>query len=180
MRPILLATALLTTALLAPPQTVGAAPSPSASIAQFEGGTIDLRNGWGEATACASDGVNTECFRTEDELDQFLTAGETALPLGPLVDLGIQSACATVLKLFSSPSFGGSVLALSTRFAVINLSTWSFSNVTSSYSVGACSSTFYDGANAVPPVYPGNTSAGASAASMLAGWDNRISSVYIS
>jgi hypothetical protein len=29
-------------------------------------------------------------------------------------------------------------------------------------------------------VYPGNTSAGASAASMLAGWDNRISSVYIS
>ena len=117
MRSILLATALLTTALLAPPQAVAAAPSHGASIAQFEGGTIDLRNGWGEATACASDGVNTECFRTEDELDQFLTAGQTALPLGPLVDLGIQSACATVLKLFSSPSFGGSVLALSTRSA---------------------------------------------------------------
>lgn len=179
MRPILLATALLSTALLAPPQTVGAAPSRGASIAQFEGGTIDLRNGWGEAEACATDGVSTECFRTEDELDQFLTT-DTTLRLGALGDVGIQSACSTVLKLFSNPSFSGSVLALSTRFAVINLSTWSFSNITSSYSVGACSSTFYDGANAVPPVYPGNTTAGASAASMLAGWDNRISSVYIS
>ena len=179
MRSILFATALLTTAFLAPSQTEAAAPSRGASIAQFEGGSIDLRIGWGEATACASDGVSTECFRTEDELDQFLTTTETAL-LGALGDLGIQSACPTVLKLFSSPSFGGSVLALSTRFAVLNLSTWSFSNVTSSYSVGACSSTFYDGANAIPPVYPGNTSAGASAASMLAGWDNRISSVYIS
>ena len=180
MRPILLATALLTTALLAPPQAVGAAPGRGPSIAQFEGGTIDLRNGWGEATACATDGVSTECFRTEDELDQFLTTSDTTLQLSALGDVGIQSTCPTVLKLFSNPSFGGSVLALGTRFAVINLSTWSFSNITSSYSVGACSSTFYDGANAVPPVYPGNTTAGASAASMLAGWDNRISSVYIS
>ena len=180
MRPILLATALLTTAVLTPAPAVGAAPSRGASIARFEGGTIDLRNGWGEATACATDGVSTDCFRTDDELDQFLTASDTTLQLSALGDMGIQSTCPTVLKLFSNPSFGGSVLALGTRFAVLNLSTWSFSNVTSSYSVGACSSTFYDGANAVPPVYPGNTSAGASAASMLSGWDNRISSVYIS
>ena len=164
----------------------GAAPASAAvsktdpSIASFEGGYLNLRNGWGQATACTSDGVTTECFRTEKELDQYLT--QVASPNGSqsLGDVGIQSVCSTTLRLYSGTSFGGSVLSLSTRLTFLNLSAFSFDNVTSSYRVGACSSTFYDGATGGAPTYPGNTSAGASATSMLAGWDNRVSSVFIS
>ena len=38
---------------------------------------------------------------------------------------------------------------------------------------------FYDGASGGTPLYPGTTTANSSATSMLAGWDNRVSSVYI-
>lgn len=165
---------------------VGAAPAGAAvsktgpSIASFEGGYLNLRNGWGQATACTSDGVTTECFRTEKELDQYLTQIASLNGSQSLGDVGIQSVCSTTLRLYSGTSFGGSVLALSTRLTFLNLSAFSFDNVTSSYRVGACSATFYDGASGGTPTYPGNTSAGASATSMLSGWDNRVSSVFIS
>jgi hypothetical protein len=61
----------------------------------------------------------------------------------------------------------------------INLSTYGFDNITSSYQVGACGSTFYDGASGVAPTYPGPTGANAASATMLTSWDNRVSSVYI-
>jgi hypothetical protein len=180
-RTISITTALLTTLLLIPtPHASAAAANPDPSIASFEGGQINLRGGWGEATACTSDGVTTECFRTEKELDQYLAAEPSQDASRAFGDIVIQSVCSTSLKLYANTSFGGTVLALSTRFAVLNLSTWSFDNITSSYKVGACSATFYDGANAGVPSYPGNTSAGASATSMQSGWDNRVSSVYVS
>lgn len=180
MRPNLFIAALLTTGLLIPALPATAAPRTGPSVAAFEGKTLDLREGWGEAGACTSDGITTECFRTEKEMDEFL-----ADPVGDLVQqilglIGIQSVCSSTLRLYADTSYGGSVLALSTRLVVSNLATWSFSNVTSSYKVGACSSTFYDGASALPPVYSGSTGAGVWSPSMLAGWDNRISSVYIS
>lgn len=181
MRRITIAIALSTTLLVAPTAPVSSAASkPDVSIASFEGGYLNLRNGWGEATACTSDGVTTECFGTERELDQYLTAPADQAVSQALGDVGIQSVCSTTLRLYSNTSFGGTVLALSTRQTFINLSAFSFDNVTSSYRVGACSSTFYDGANGGTPIYPGNTAAGASAASMLSGWDNRVSSVFIS
>lgn len=55
-------------------------------------------------------------------------------------------------------------------------SAYSFANRTSSYQIGNCSSVFRD-SSAV--AYSGNTSAGASASSMLSGWNNRVSIVYI-
>ena len=181
MQRTIIATALITSLLFASTAPLSAAPpSPDPSIASFDGERIDLRDGWGEAAACTSDGVTTECFRTEKELDQYLAtiaSQEGSQPSGNLV---IQSVCSTTLKLYSSTSFGGTLLALCTRAVVLNLSTWSFNNITSSYKIGACSAAFYDGANAGAPTYPGNTSAGASATSMLAGWDNRVGSVYIS
>lgn len=173
-------------ALIAALLFAGVAPASGAisktdpSMASFEGGYLNLRNGWGHATACTSDGVTTECFRTEKELDQYLTQVVSQAGSQSLGDVGIQSVCSTTLRLYSGTSFGGSVLALSTRLAFVNLSAFSFDNVTSSYRVGACSSTFYDGASGGAPTYPGNTSAGASATSMLSGWDNRVSSVFIS
>ena len=180
MRPTIivgLITSLLVTSM---PAAGAAAPILDPSIASFEGSYIDLRDGWGDATACASDGLTTQCFRTELELDRFLGSGSVEDVAQALIGFVIQSVCSASLKLYSNTSYGGSVLALTTRFTFLNLSTWAFSNVTSSYKVGACSATFYDGASGGAPVYPGPTFAWASATSMLAGWDNRISSVYIS
>lgn len=180
LRRIVIGTALATLIVCTTTPRFSAAESHAGpSIATFEGTLIDLRDGWGEATACTSDGITTECFRTEQELDEYLEAA-TGYASSLLQGFAIESVCSTSLKLYSNTSYGGSVLALSTRSTILNLSTWSFNNVTSSYKVGACNSTFYDGANAGAPTYPGNTAAGASATSMLAGWDNRVSSVIIS
>lgn len=71
------------------------------------------------------------------------------------------------------------MLSLSTRYTAINLAPYGFDNVTSSYKVGACRSGFYDGSSGGGSIYPGSTGAGAQAASMASGWDNRVSSVVI-
>lgn len=146
-------------------------------IASFEGGWANLAQGWGEATACTSDGVTTECYRTEAEMDAANTplvgATSRSLTIVPLL------ACVSSLKLYRSTSFTGAVLQLTSRGTYTNLSTYGFDNDTSSYQVGACTSYFYDGASGGTPLYPGTTTANSSAASMLTGWDNRVSSVYI-
>lgn len=72
----------------------------------------------------------------------------------------------------------GSVGALHAE-VYIGLSGYGFDNVTSSYQVGGCAATFYDTAGGTG-TYPGSTGAGASASSMVSGWDNRISSIRIS
>lgn len=146
-------------------------------IASFEGGWINLAEGWGEATACTSDGVTAECYRTEAEMNAAshpaVSATARSAGIVPLL------ACASSLKLYRSTSFTGAVLQLTSRGAYINLSTYGFDNDTSSYKVGACTSYFYDGASGGTPLYPGTTTANSSATSMLTGWDNRVSSVYI-
>jgi hypothetical protein len=146
--------------------------SPGAVIASFAGGRIDLTKGWGDATACWSDGASTACFRTEAEMDRTMNASLT-ISVVPL------ASCSSSLRLYRSTAFAGGVLSLTTQNTYINLSAYGFDNDTSSYRVGACAAAFYDGANGGAPVYPGATGAGASASSMVAGWDNRISSVYI-
>lgn len=145
--------------------------SPDAAIASFDGGWIDLTKGWGKATACSSDGLSTVCFRTEAEMDRTMDSTLS----GPVT----LASCSSSLRLYRSTGFAGGVLSLTTRNTAINLSAYGFDNDTSSYRVGACSSYFYDGANASDSLYPGSTGAGVSASSMLSGWDNRISSVYI-
>lgn len=146
-------------------------------IASFEGGWINLTEGWGEAAACTSDGTTTECYRTEAEMDaesgEAVGAASRSLTVVPLV------ACASSLKLYRSTSFGGAVLQLTSRGTYTNLSPYGFDNDTSSYQVGACTSYFYDGASGGTPLYPGTTTANSSATSMLTGWNNRVSSVYI-
>lgn len=171
-RTIVLATSIAAAMLpLAGLATAGEGDEPV--LASFEGRTINLANGWGDAKACASDGHATRCYRSEAAMD----AAEPAA--GDLRIGGTLATCSSSLRLYSSTGWNGSVLALTSRDVVINLSGYGFSNVTSSYKVGACSSIFYDGVGGGGSVYPGNTSAGASATSMLSGWDNRVSSVYI-
>jgi hypothetical protein len=140
-------------------------------VATFEGTTIDLLEGWGDARACTSDGTSTRCYRSEAAMDR--AAARLSVDITPF------AACSTSLRLYRSTSYGGSVLQLTTRGTVINLSGYGFDNDTSSYKVGACSAGFYDGSGGGAPTYPGSTGANASATSMVSGWDNRVSSVYI-
>lgn len=131
---------------------------------------VDLTEGWGGATACTTDGVSTRCFATESQMDQYLASSAPAR---------LFSDCASSLRLYSNTSFGGSVLNLSARGFWLNLSSYGFDNVTSSYIVGACDSILASGSGGGGSWYPGATAAGASSSSMLAGWNDVISSAYI-
>lgn len=168
-----------------------AAQAPTASkvspLASFGDLQIDLRQGWGAAKACASDGTRTDCFTSEAAMDEFLAAQAGATATASEARVGIEanvvvalSSCASSLRLYSGSNYGGTVLYLSTQFTVLSLSGYGFDNATSSYRVGGCSSTFYDGSSGSGSIYPGATWAWAQSASMVSGWDNRIGSVYIS
>lgn len=153
----------------------------SAAFASFNGTTIDLRVTWGTATACHTDGRTTQCYRSEREMDTALgvagtPTGSAGLVRGPAAAL---AACSSSVRLYSGTSYTGSVLSFTTRFTFINLSTYGYDNVTSSYKVGACSSSFYDGVAGTGSVYPGNTSANVQYPSMVTGWNDRVSSIYI-
>ena len=143
----------------------------NAVIAHFEGSLIDLSKDWGEAKACWSDGEMAECFRTESRMDDFVS--------GKVLVSVTTSTCPTAVKLYSNTSYSGSVLSLVLRTTAINLNAYGFDNLTSSYAIGACDAKFYDFTNLGAPTYPGSTTANSSAASMLTGWDNRVSSIRI-
>lgn len=148
-----------------------APPDRTSVVASFEGGWIRLADGWGEAQACAYDGVDARCYRSEAEMDEAeqpdvgdaLARAECPLP---------------TLKLYRGASYGGNVLQLTSRGVYHDLWALGFDNDTESYKIGACSARFYDGwPNS--GLYPGSTSAGVWAPSMSSGWANRVSSVYI-
>lgn len=172
-RVILICTLLLTVGV--PDQSAAEASTADGEgvLAWFDGQWIDLSEGWGGAAACSSDGVTATCYRSEAEMDRAAMASMASMAIVPL------ASCASSLRLYRSTSYGGAVLQLTTRGVYLNLSAYGFDNDTSSYKVGACASYFYDGANGGSPLYPGGTGANASATSMLTGWDNRVSSVYI-
>lgn len=162
------------------PSSSRAVSASAASFAGFEGRTIDLRSGWGAATACQTDGHTTQCWATEAEMDRAIGA----MPVGtPATDGQSNTAalatCSSSLRLYSGLSYTGSVLALTSTGTLINLSTYGFDNTTTSYKVGACSALFYDGANGSGSQYPGSTSAFSQSASMATGWNDRVSSVYM-
>ena len=140
-------------------------------IATFENELINLANGWGDAGACVVDDRGARCYRTQAEL-------ESSEANRGIVKSALMATCATSLTLYSGANQTGSALSLSARGTSINLSSYGFNNITSSYSIGACAARLYNG-SAGSGLYPGNTSAGAGASSMLFGWDNTISTVYI-
>lgn len=165
--------ALAVTLVVSP--TAGAAVDPS--IAVYEGRTIDLRESWEGARACAVMPSLTECYDSEAAMSaahpEFGGSKSSDGLRAMLTD------CSSSLRLYDGTSYSGSVLLLSTRGLVQNLSTYGFDNRTSSYKMGACSGSFFSGANAGGSVYPGSTAANASSTSMAAGWNNVVSSIYI-
>ena len=167
MRKIIAGLALLAGLILQTPVEAGA--SDSASIASYRGRTIDLAVSWEGARACRIADTGNVCYDSEKEMDLAGSVEKAAQP-------GVLAACGSTLRLYDATSFGTPVLALSNTGVWIQLSAYSFSSKTSSYKVGACSSTFADAGS----IYPGNTSAGASATSMVVGWNNRVTQVFIS
>lgn len=141
--------------------------------AWFEDHWIDLTVSWEQATACDVQPDLTICYRTEAAMNIELAAARTATPFTTL------AACSTSLRLYDGTTYTGTVLNLSTRATVLNLSVYGFDNLTSSYKVGGCDSDFYSAVNLGGSLYPGSTGAGSQAPSMLSGWNNVVSSVYI-
>ena len=161
------------------PGTAGAeSGAESAGLAWFEDHWIDLAADWEGAAACDISPTGNVCFRSEAALDSYLNGGPEATT-ATSATLSITTACASALKLYDGTTYTGSVLNLSTEFRSLNLSTYGFDNITSSYKVGACDSDFYSAASGGGSHYGGNTNAFAQAATMLAGWDNVVSSVFI-
>jgi hypothetical protein len=116
-------------------------------------------------------GRPTDCFRTAREADA--NALLLLLQLGPTV------TCSTPLKLRNLANQGGTLVNVYSRSQWINLSTLSFDNKTSSFTVGACAVELAAGVNGSANWYPECTNAGCVENSMLPGWDNVLSSVYL-
>ena len=144
------------------------------SMAWFEDHWIDLTVSWEGAAACDVQPDLTTCYRTEAAMDAEHYDSQTRSAFTTL------TSCSTSLRLYDGTTYTGTVLNLSTRTTVLNLSVYGFDNLTSSYKVGACDSDFYSAASLGGSLYSGNTSAGSQAASMLSGWNNAVSSVFIS
>jgi hypothetical protein len=123
-----------------------------------------------DAQACLVLGGILECFPDRASLAAREAQLAPALPT---------AACSTPLKLFANSGYGGRELDLYDRGFWQNLSAWSFDNQLSSYKVGACGVYLAENANGGGSWYPGNTSPNHAEPSMLSGWDNRVSSVYI-
>lgn len=167
--------ALIASLAMEPPGAV-AAQSRFGVQAWFEGEQINLAEGWGEANACIADSAGTRCYRTRTELE--IQENSSAGLGASTTTAALLATCASNLTLYSATGYGGSSLSLNVRGTGIGLAAYGFSNITSSYTIGGCNAEFYDGAIG-SAAYPGNTNAFASASSMAAGWDNRVSTVYI-
>jgi len=158
--------------------SVNAAHERMVSPAWFEGELIDLSHDWGKATACNVSAEESRCFRTEAEMDDDIAQRQRTVQDRGVIVASL-STCASSLKLYNGTSYTGTVLNLSTRFSYINLSTYGFDNLASSYKVGACDVDMFAGAGGAGCLYPGDTSANSHAVAMSSGWNNVVSSVYI-
>lgn len=171
----------LVAALAAVTATPAGGTADREGMALFEGRVIDLRDGWGDAQACIATDTNepARCFSSEQDLLAAIRSNES--PTQSVVkEVAAASTCSSSLRLYDGNNYTGAVLYLSTRTTWINLSSYGFSNKTSSFRVGACPVYLADLSNGGGDWYSTSAStAGKVAATMLSGWNNRVSSVYI-
>jgi hypothetical protein len=183
-RALTMAGVILAVAQASSPTSAAAEVTPRLGVASgqatFENTVIDMSTDWGLATACAITPTGNRCYRNEAAMN-LAESQHLSEPAAAAARVGVApaSSCATTLRLYTGTSYSGSVVSLSTQATWLNLSTYGIDNATSSYKVGACSSVFREGIAGTGSTYPGDTSAGAQATSMVAGWDNAISSVRI-
>jgi hypothetical protein len=89
------------------------------------------------------------------------------------------ATCSTPLKLHNGTWQTGTTVSVSTRGVWINLSDVLFDNRTSSYTVGACAVDLAAQSSGSGNHYTRCLNSGFVENTMLAGWDNVISSVYL-
>jgi hypothetical protein len=167
-------------AAAAAPVATGEVGEPTAAVYGSE--TLDLSEDWGTAGACIELGDTTACYATEAELlaaHPDVHGGSSSLDRAGAAVATAAITCSSSLRLYDGTWHTGGILYLSTRGVFHNLSNFGFDNVTSSYRIGACSAAFFSLANGGGSVYPGYTGAWAQYASMVSGWSNVVSSVYI-
>lgn len=158
-------------------------PEGNGVVAGFETSTLHLASSWGEAKACviwSEEGI-AECFRTEAAMDAFLANldGRQREFEGPS-SAAAGSACSGYLRLYDGAGYGTPVLSLRDRYQWQNLSNFGFNQKVSSFKVGPCATDFADYANGGGGWYPWYlTEAYDQAASMISGWNNDVSSIYI-
>ncbi|HTJ34886.1 MAG TPA: hypothetical protein VL738_16795 [Dactylosporangium sp.] len=151
------------------PSTARAADA-AHTYATYHGRVIDLAVSWEGAQACSITDLGNTCYDSEREMNANLLGDVLGL-----VSAVALSSCSSSLRLYDNTGFVGPMVSISTRGTFIALSSFGFSAKTSSYIVGACGAALYDGGT----LYPGNTSAGAAAASMLSGWNNRVTTAFL-
>lgn len=162
----------------------------SEGVASFEGRQIDLAVSWEGAGACIVWQLDDiQCFKSERELEQHVIAAEDTLSTETstlstsaelLVTAAASSSCGSYLRLYDYTSYGGSSLWLASRYTWLNLANYGFNQRTSSFRVGGCSAYFADLASGGGAWYPTSlTQAWDSSPSMISGWNNDVSSVYI-
>jgi hypothetical protein len=153
-------------------QLASAAPE-TPVIAAYNGGTLDLSQGWGSATVCDETNAGTYCFSNQAAYQAWQSSAAGEALVHPL------TSCSSGLDLYQNQSYGGDELIVSSTLLWINLSDYSFADEVSSYKVGACSIIMTDGTNGSGDVYPGATSAGSDVSWIGTTWNDRVQSVYI-
>jgi len=166
--------AVIATGLLFSAPAHAASVSPNSSMASFEGHTINLADGWGQAKACLAWRQRDilECFRTRAELnarEAGLVDADKAVP---------DTSCSSSLDLYSGSGFSGLELSLIDTGYWQELSYDGWDNLTVSYIGGACAFHLAQGDFGQGYWYPGDTGAW-SAVPNMGSWDDTVSSVYI-
>ncbi len=156
--------------------------------ARYGDRVIDLALGWEGAGACVvwADVLEVpECFDTEADMNRRIgeleteTSASVGSPGGGIAAT-TGASCASYLRLYDGTWYTGAVLYLRGRWQWFNLADYGFDQRTSSYVIGACSARFADRRNGSGDRYPTSlTEAYDVAPTMLSGWNNDVSSVYI-
>lgn len=176
------------------PVSVAAAEEPAPHVGErealFEGRLIDISRDWEGAGACLvwpeAIGV-PECFRTEAEMDKRIAELERLHPQNETVNRQASgsstravSNCSNYVRLYDGTYYAGATLYLRGRQFWYDLADSGFNQKTSSFKIGACSAYFADYSGGGGDWYPtSRTEAYDVATSMISGWDNDVSSVYI-
>lgn len=159
------------------------------TVAVYHGRIIDLAHDWESARACLvwPDAIDTpECFDTEKEMDRRIVELEKMTGDVPAVEAfggGVASSgtsCSGYLRLYDGSFYTGAVLHIRGRFQWFDLVAFNFNQRTSSFKIGPCSAYFADFAGGGGAWYPiSQTEAYDVAAVMNSGWNNDVSSLYI-
>lgn len=158
-----------------------------ASLATFEGRTIDMSQDWGQATACVVPADQAaQCFRTEKEADRWATELDSAAEAARAtrnssgVVAAASAGCGTRLSLYKGTNYSSTALYLYSRTGWKNLADYGFNQSVSSFKVGACDVRFADLSNGGGAWYPAWLSeAWDTQSSLSATWNNDFSSVRI-